>query len=65
MLSVAIPPPLLVWVAAKRKVSVLGMPLQNRSDGVVDSDMLPDLPNYCARHVLQNPTMWLGVFVGG
>nr|AOC89074.1 purine transporter PhZ [Phanerodontia chrysosporium] len=25
----------------------------------------PDLPNYCASHVLQSPTMWLGIFVGG
>ncbi len=24
-----------------------------------------DLPNYCERGVLQNPTMWLGIFVGG
>ncbi|GJE93588.1 xanthine/uracil permease [Phanerochaete sordida] len=24
-----------------------------------------DLPNYCASHVLQSPTMWLGIFVGG
>ncbi|KIY67031.1 hypothetical protein CYLTODRAFT_454849 [Cylindrobasidium torrendii FP15055 ss-10] len=23
------------------------------------------LDNYCAREVLQNPTMWLGIFVGG
>ncbi|KAH7102477.1 xanthine/uracil permease [Auriculariales sp. MPI-PUGE-AT-0066] len=26
---------------------------------------LPDLPNYCGSHVLQSPTVWLGVFVGG
>ena len=24
-----------------------------------------DLANYCARRVLQNPTVWLGIFVGG
>ncbi|KAI0337857.1 hypothetical protein BDW22DRAFT_847389 [Trametopsis cervina] len=24
-----------------------------------------DLANYCASHVLQSPTMWLGIFVGG
>ncbi|KIM44094.1 hypothetical protein M413DRAFT_25573 [Hebeloma cylindrosporum] len=24
-----------------------------------------DLPYYCARGVLRNPTMWLGIFVGG
>ncbi|THG97398.1 hypothetical protein EW026_g4593 [Hermanssonia centrifuga] len=24
-----------------------------------------DLPGYCASHVLQSPTMWLGIFVGG
>lgn len=23
------------------------------------------LPGYCQSHVLQNPTVWLGVFVGG
>lgn len=23
------------------------------------------LPGYCASHVLQNPTVWLGIFVGG
>ncbi|KAG6908381.1 hypothetical protein DXG01_004879 [Tephrocybe rancida] len=25
----------------------------------------PDLPNYCAGGVLQSPTMWLGIFLGG
>lgn len=24
-----------------------------------------DMPNYCARGVLQSPTMWLGIFAGG
>ncbi|KAL1699551.1 permease family-domain-containing protein [Schizophyllum commune] len=24
-----------------------------------------DLANYCARRILQNPTVWLGIFVGG
>jgi AGZA family xanthine/uracil permease-like MFS transporter len=24
-----------------------------------------DLPNYCARRVLQSPTVWLGIFMGG
>jgi AGZA family xanthine/uracil permease-like MFS transporter len=24
-----------------------------------------DLPGYCSRRVLQNPTMWLGIFTGG
>jgi len=24
-----------------------------------------DLPGYCARRVLQNPTVWLGIFMGG
>ncbi|PFH49531.1 hypothetical protein AMATHDRAFT_62986 [Amanita thiersii Skay4041] len=25
----------------------------------------PDMPNYCNSRVLRNPTMWLGIFVGG
>ena len=29
------------------------------------TDFENDLPNYCASHVLQSPTMWLGIFVGG
>lgn len=33
--------------------------------GCKPEDMLPDLPNYCARRVLQSPTMWLGIFLGG
>ncbi|KAL4244170.1 nucleobase:cation symporter-2 (NCS2) family protein [Abortiporus biennis] len=33
--------------------------------GCKSEDMLADLPNYCASHVLQSPTMWLGIFVGG
>ena len=32
---------------------------------VIASDYQSDLPNYCASHVLQSPTVWLGVFVGG
>jgi adenine/guanine/hypoxanthine permease len=33
--------------------------------GCRPEDMLPDLPGYCARRVLQSPTMWLGIFLGG
>ena len=29
------------------------------------ADYQEDLPDYCASHVLQSPTMWLGIFVGG
>lgn len=36
------------------------LPLMFDSDYVSD-----DLPGYCASHVLQSPTMWLGVFLGG
>jgi hypothetical protein len=25
----------------------------------------PDLPNFCSTGVLQNPTVWLGIFTGG
>ncbi|KAG7442809.1 uncharacterized protein BT62DRAFT_1078914 [Guyanagaster necrorhizus] len=33
--------------------------------GCKPEDWITDLPNYCAHGVLQNPTMWLGIFVGG
>jgi hypothetical protein len=28
-------------------------------------DFVENLPNYCARGVLRNPTMWVGIFTGG
>ncbi|KIP04430.1 hypothetical protein PHLGIDRAFT_129527 [Phlebiopsis gigantea 11061_1 CR5-6] len=37
-------------------VGLGGCPAQYYQDG---------LPDYCASHVLQSPTMWLGIFVGG
>ncbi|KAJ7642216.1 permease family-domain-containing protein [Roridomyces roridus] len=33
--------------------------------GCTAQDMLPTLPGYCATGVLRNPTMWLGIFLGG
>lgn len=33
--------------------------------GCRPEDFIADLPNYCARRVLQNPTVWVGIFVGG
>jgi hypothetical protein len=29
------------------------------------ADYMTGLPGYCTSHVLQNPTIWLGIFVGG
>ncbi|CAL1702767.1 unnamed protein product [Somion occarium] len=33
--------------------------------GCKPEDMLPDLPNFCNSRVLQSPTVWLGIFLGG
>ncbi|TDL20422.1 hypothetical protein BD410DRAFT_725833 [Rickenella mellea] len=33
--------------------------------GCKPEDFLPDLPFYCNSRVLQNPTVWLGIFAGG
>ncbi|KJA17332.1 hypothetical protein HYPSUDRAFT_206272 [Hypholoma sublateritium FD-334 SS-4] len=33
--------------------------------GCVAENFIDDLPNYCARGVLRNPTMWVGIFTGG
>ncbi|TCD67711.1 hypothetical protein EIP91_012008 [Steccherinum ochraceum] len=33
--------------------------------GCKPDDFLPDLPNYCGTRVLQSPTVWLGIFMGG
>ncbi|EJD38349.1 xanthine/uracil permease [Auricularia subglabra TFB-10046 SS5] len=33
--------------------------------GCKPEDFVEGLPNYCAHRVLQNPTVWLGIFVGG
>ncbi|EJD00393.1 uncharacterized protein FOMMEDRAFT_22208 [Fomitiporia mediterranea MF3/22] len=33
--------------------------------GCKPEDMVDGMANFCARHVLQSPTTWLGVFVGG
>ncbi|KZV98922.1 xanthine/uracil permease [Exidia glandulosa HHB12029] len=33
--------------------------------GCKPEDYIEGLPNYCAHRVLQNPTVWLGIFVGG
>ncbi|KAK7043065.1 hypothetical protein VNI00_008803 [Paramarasmius palmivorus] len=33
--------------------------------GCKASDFETGLPNFCARGVLQNPAMWLGIFLGG
>ncbi|KAF8197060.1 purine transporter [Pholiota molesta] len=33
--------------------------------GCVADDFVENLPNYCARGVLRNPTMWVGIFTGG
>jgi AGZA family xanthine/uracil permease-like MFS transporter len=33
--------------------------------GCKAEDYITDLSGYCARRVLQNPTMWLGIFLGG
>jgi hypothetical protein len=30
-----------------------------------DDYVSSNLPGYCARRVLQNPTVWLGIFMGG
>ncbi|KJA22386.1 hypothetical protein HYPSUDRAFT_202188 [Hypholoma sublateritium FD-334 SS-4] len=33
--------------------------------GCKPENYVADLPGYCARGVLRNPTMWLGIFTGG
>ncbi|KAG7085667.1 hypothetical protein E1B28_003212 [Marasmius oreades] len=33
--------------------------------GCNDGDFLPNLPHYCAHKILQNPRVWLGIFLGG
>lgn len=34
-------------------------------DSINFQDYVAGLPGYCAGHVLEKPTVWLGVFVGG
>ncbi|KAJ7502793.1 xanthine/uracil permease [Mycena galericulata] len=33
--------------------------------GCLPEDMTPGLPGFCSHGVLQSPTMWLGIFLGG
>ncbi|KAJ7251787.1 permease family-domain-containing protein [Mycena haematopus] len=33
--------------------------------GCLPQDMMDGLPGYCSHGVLQSPTMWLGIFLGG
>ncbi|TFY51628.1 hypothetical protein EVG20_g10914, partial [Dentipellis fragilis] len=33
--------------------------------GCTADNFMPDLPNYCAHGQMRNPTMWLGMFIGG
>ncbi|KAF5377737.1 hypothetical protein D9757_009383 [Collybiopsis confluens] len=33
--------------------------------GCTPNNFVADLPNYCAHGQLRNPTMWLGIFLGG
>jgi AGZA family xanthine/uracil permease-like MFS transporter len=56
---------MLASVAANQKVRFLAVTLISYQHGSGYSDYLPGLPGYCGSGLLRNPTMWLGIFLGG